>query len=49
MIGVDFTDEMLHKATSAAKEHGFNNVEFRKGDIESTLPVEGDSVDVAIK
>ena len=27
VIGIDFTDEMLHKATSAAKENGFTNVE----------------------
>lgn len=48
VIGIDFTDEMLNKATSAAKENGFNNVEFRKGDIEDSIPVEDNSVDVAI-
>jgi arsenite methyltransferase len=48
VIGIDFTDEMLHKATSAAKENGFTNVEFRKGDIEDGIPVEDNSVDVAI-
>jgi arsenite methyltransferase len=48
VIGIDFTDEMLHKATSAAKENGFTNVEFRKGDIEDSIPVEESSVDVAI-
>lgn len=48
VIGIDFTDEMLHKATSAAKENGFTNVEFRKGDIEDSIPVEDNSVDVAI-
>lgn len=48
VIGIDFTDEMLHKATSAAKENGFTNVEFRKGDIEDIIPVEENSVDVAI-
>ena len=48
VIGIDFTDEMLHKATSAAKENGFTNVEFRKGDIEDIIPVEDNSVDVAI-
>jgi ubiquinone/menaquinone biosynthesis C-methylase UbiE len=48
VIGIDFTDEMLHKATSAAKENGFTNVEFRKGDIEDVIPVEENSVDVAI-
>lgn len=48
VIGIDFTDEMLHKATSAAKENGFTNVEFRKGDIEDTIPVQDSSVDAAI-
>ena len=48
VIGIDFTDEMLHKATSAAKQNGFTNVEFRKGDIEDSIPVEDNSVDVAI-
>lgn len=48
VIGIDFTDEMLHKATSAAKENGFTNVEFRKGDIEDSIPVDDNSVDVAI-
>jgi ubiquinone/menaquinone biosynthesis C-methylase UbiE len=48
VIGIDFTDEMLQKATSAAKENGFTNVEFRKGDIEDSIPVKDNSVDVAI-
>ncbi len=48
VIGIDFTDEMLHKAISAAKENGFTNVEFRKGDIEDAIPIEENSVDVAI-
>ena len=48
VIGIDFTDEMLHKATSTAKENGFTNVEFRKGDIEESIPVDDNSVDVAI-
>ena len=48
VIGIDFTDGMLHKATSAAKENGFTNVEFRKGDIEDSIPVEDNLVDVAI-
>jgi arsenite methyltransferase len=39
---------MLKKATTAAKEHGFKNVEFRKGDIESKIPVEDHSVNVVI-
>jgi len=48
VIGIDFTDDMLLKATSAAKEHGFNNVEFRKGYIENSIPVEDHSVDAVI-
>lgn len=48
VIGIDFTDDMLLKATSAAKEHGFNNVEFRKGDIENSIHVEDHSVDAVI-
>ena len=48
VIGIDFTDEMLKKATSAAEEHGFKNVEFRKGDIENSIPVEDHSVDAVI-
>jgi arsenite methyltransferase len=48
VIGIDFTDDMLSKATSAAREHGFKNVEFKKGDIENSIPVEDDSADVVI-
>lgn len=48
VIGIDFTDDMLNKATTAAKENGFNNVEFRKGDIENAIPVEDHSVDAVI-
>ncbi|UCD44680.1 MAG: arsenite methyltransferase [Candidatus Bathyarchaeota archaeon] len=46
-IGVDMTDEMLNLARKNAEELGFENVEFRKGDIED-LPVEDESVDVII-
>ena len=48
VIGIDFTDDMLRKATSAATENGFTNVEFRQGDIEDRIPVDNDTVDVAI-
>ncbi|MBC7127315.1 MAG: arsenite methyltransferase [Candidatus Methanosuratus sp.] len=47
VIGVDMTDEMLIRARETAAKHGFNNVEFRKGEIES-LPVSDSSVDVVI-
>lgn len=48
VIGIDFTEKMLQKARSAAKENGFTNVEFRKGDIENNIPVDDNTVDVAI-
>jgi arsenite methyltransferase len=48
VFGIDFTDEMLRKAASAAKENGFTNVEFRKGDIENRIPIDNDTADVAI-
>jgi arsenite methyltransferase len=47
VIGVDMTDAMLEKARANAAKSGFDNVEFRKGDIES-LPVADSSVDVTI-
>jgi arsenite methyltransferase len=47
VIGIDFTENMLRKATAAAKENGFTNVEFRQGDIEDRIPIEDNSVDVA--
>ncbi len=47
VIGVDMTDEMLEKARENVKKGGFNNVEFRKGDIED-LPVKDEEVDVVI-
>ncbi|MCJ7827522.1 arsenite methyltransferase, partial [Patescibacteria group bacterium] len=47
VIGVDMTDEMLEKARENAEKGGFENVEFRKGDIED-LPVEDGIVDVII-
>ena len=48
VIGIDFTDEMLKRARRNAKEHGFTNVDFRKGDIEQKIPVDDNSVDVVI-
>jgi len=48
VIGIDFTNEMLMKATKAAVDYGFKNVEFRKGDIEKKIPVEDSSIDVVI-
>jgi arsenite methyltransferase len=48
VIGIDMTDEMLEKARKNAKDHGYANVEFRKGDIEKRIPVENDSADLVI-
>lgn len=47
VIGVDFTEAMIEKARLNADKLGFNNVEFRLGDIEN-LPVGGNSADVVI-
>lgn len=47
VIGVDLTDLMIEKARENAEKLNFNNVEFRKGDIEN-LPIGGNSIDVVI-
>ena len=47
VIGVDMTEEMVDRAQSIAREHGYPNVEFRLGEIEK-LPVEDESVDTII-
>ena len=47
VIGVDLTPEMVEKAQANAASGGYENVEFRLGDIES-LPVEDASVDLVI-
>jgi len=46
-VGVDMTPEMLRRARSNAKEGGFRNVVFKKGEIEE-LPLPDASVDVVI-
>ena len=48
VIGIDMTDEMLEKARKNAKENGYINVEFRKGDIEKRIPVNDNNADVVI-
>jgi arsenite methyltransferase len=48
VIGTDLTDEMLEKARRNAKENGYTNVEFRKGDIEKRISVDDNSVDLVI-
>lgn len=47
VIGVDMTPEMLERARANAKKGGFDNVEFRSGEIEK-LPVEDSVIDVII-
>ncbi|WP_051203511.1 arsenite methyltransferase [Hugenholtzia roseola] len=47
VIGVDFSDKMLEKARLNVEKLGYNNVEFRKGDIEN-LPITEASIDVIV-
>jgi arsenite methyltransferase len=47
VIGVDMTGEMIRKARDNNLKLGFENVEFRPGDIEN-LPVEDGTADVVI-
>ena len=47
VIGVDFTPEMVAKAKANAAKLGYQNVEFRQGDIEA-LPVTSNIVDVVV-
>jgi arsenite methyltransferase len=48
VIGVDMTDEMLARARRNAKEAGYSNVEFKKGDVEERIPVDDNSFDLVI-
>jgi len=47
VIGVDMTPEMLSRARESAQANGFENVEFRLGEIEY-LPIADNTVDVII-
>jgi arsenite methyltransferase len=47
VIGVDMTAEMIAKARKNAEASGYENVEFRLGEIEH-LPVRSNSIDVVI-
>ena len=47
VIGVDMTEEMVERARANAKKQGYDNVEFKLGDIEN-LPIENNSIDVVI-
>ena len=47
VIGIDFTEAMINKARYNAETLGFNNVEFRFGDIEH-MPVTANIADVVV-
>ncbi len=47
VIGVDFTPAMIEKARINAEKLGYNNVEFRLGDIEK-MPITANSADVVV-
>jgi arsenite methyltransferase len=47
VLGVDMTEAMIEKARANAEKLGFNNVEFRLGEIEK-LPVTANKADVVI-
>lgn len=47
VIGIDFTKAMIDKARRNAEKLGYNNVEFREGDIEN-MPVNDDVADVIV-
>ncbi len=47
VIGIDFTSAMVEKARANVEKLGFNNVEFRQGDIEA-MPVASNMADVIV-
>lgn len=47
IIGIDFTEQMIARARENAEKLGFNNVEFRQGDIED-MPVTANKADVIV-
>ena len=47
VIAIDNSPKMVEFGQQLAKEHGFNNLEYRLGDIE-TPPIDDNSVDLAI-
>ena len=47
VIGIDFTPQMIEKARANVEKLGYNNVEFREGDIES-MPVGANTADVVV-
>ena len=47
VIGIDFTEAMINKARANAEKLGYNNVEFRQGDIDD-MPVSDNVADVVV-
>lgn len=47
VIGIDFTEAMIEKARANAEKVGYNNVEFRFGDIEK-MPLTSNVADVVL-
>ena len=47
VIGIDFTEAMISRARKNADARGFNNVEFRVGDIEN-MPVADNTANVVV-
>jgi ubiquinone/menaquinone biosynthesis C-methylase UbiE len=47
VIGIDFTPAMIRKARANAEKLGYNNVEFREGDIDD-MPVHDQLADVVV-
>lgn len=47
VVGIDFTEAMVEKARNNAEKLGFNNVEFRLGDIEN-IPMTSNVADVVV-
>jgi len=47
VIGIDFTEAMINKAREHAEKLGFQNVEFRMGDIER-MPLTSGAADVVV-
>lgn len=47
VIGIDFTPEMIREARINSEKLGYNNVEFREGDIDD-MPVSDSTADVVV-
>jgi arsenite methyltransferase len=47
VVGIDFSEQMLDRATTAAEAMGITNVEFRQGDAER-IPAESGAFGVGV-